>query len=54
MGPINSPKDLHVIFSTNFDALEHVLVVEILIMHIKCLETQLMHKNAKQTRNNSF
>ena len=40
-------------FSTNFGALEHVLVVQILIMHIKCLETQLMHKNAKRTRNNS-
>ena len=25
-------------FSTNFSALEHVLVVQILIMHIKCLE----------------
>ena len=40
-------------FSTNFGALEHVLVVQIWIMHIKCLETQLMHKNAKWTRNNS-
>ena len=40
-------------FSTNLSALEHVLVVQIWIMHIKCLETQLMHKNAKRTRNNS-
>ena len=40
-------------FSTNFGALEHVLVVQIWIMHIKCPETQLMHKNAKRTRNNS-
>ena len=29
-------------FSTNFGALEHVLVVQIWIMHIKCAETQLM------------
>ena len=34
-------------FSANFGALEHVLVVQIWIMHIKCLKTQLMHKNAK-------
>ena len=27
-------------FSANFGALEHVLVVQILIMHIKCPETQ--------------
>ena len=40
-------------FSTNFGALEHVLVVQIWIMHIKCPETQLMHKNAKRTWNNS-
>ena len=40
-------------FSTNFGAPEHVLVVQIWIMHIKFLETQLMHKNAKRTRNNS-
>ena len=52
MGPRNSPKDTSY-FSTNFGALEHVLVVQIWIMHIKCPETQLMHKNAKRTRNNS-
>ena len=40
-------------FSANFGALEHVLVGEIWIMHIKCPETQLMHKNAKRTPNNS-
>ena len=40
-------------FSTNFGALEHVLVVQIWIMHIKCPKTQLMHKIAKRTRNNS-
>ena len=40
-------------FSANFGALEHVLVVQIWIMHIKCPETQLMHKNAKRTRYNS-
>ena len=37
-------------FSTNFGALEHVLVVQIWIMHIKCLETQLMYKKAKRAR----
>ena len=40
-------------FSANFGALEHVLVVQIWIMHIKCPETQLLHKNAKRTRNNT-
>ena len=39
--------------STNFGALEHVLVVQIWIMHIKCAETQFIYKKAKQTRNNS-
>ena len=34
-------------FSTNFGALEHVLVVQIWIMHIKFPETQLMHKNVQ-------
>ena len=34
-------------FSTNFGALEHVLVVQIWIMHIKCPKTQLMHKNVQ-------
>ena len=33
-------------FSRNFGALEHVLVVQIWIVHIKCPVTQLMHKNA--------
>ena len=40
-------------FSTNFGAWEHVLVVQIWIMHIKCPETQLMPKNAERTQNNS-
>ena len=40
-------------FSNNFGALEHVLVVQIWIMHIKCPETQLMYKKAKRARNNS-
>ena len=53
MGPRNSPKGHTCGFSTNFGALEHVLVVQIWIMHIKCRETQLMHKNAKRTWNNS-
>ena len=34
-------------FSTNFGALEHVLVVQIWIMHIKFLETQLMYKKGQ-------
>ena len=37
-------------FSTNFGALEHVLVVQIWIMHIKCPETQLMHKMPNEPR----
>ena len=41
-------------FSTNFGALEHVLVVQIWIIHIKCVETQLMYKKAKRTPKNSF
>ena len=40
-------------FSANFGTLEHVLVVQISIMHIKRQETQLMHKNARRTQNNS-
>ena len=34
-------------FSTNFGALEHLLVVKIWIMHIKCPEIQLMYKNGQ-------
>ena len=34
-------------FSNNFGALEHVLVVQIWIMHIKCPETQLMYKKGE-------
>ena len=34
-------------FSTNLYALEHVHVVQILIMHINALKTQLMHKNVQ-------
>ena len=37
-------------FSTNFGALEHVLVVQIWIMHIKCPETQLMHKKGQMNQ----
>ena len=40
-------------FSTNFGAPEHVLAVQIWIVHIKSPETQLMYKKAKRTRNNS-
>ena len=45
--------ETHMWFSNNFGALEHVLVGQILIMHIKCPETQLMYKKAKRARNNS-
>ena len=38
---------IHMWFLTNLGALEHVLVVQILIMHIKCPETQLMHKKGQ-------
>ena len=34
-------------FSTNLYALEHVHVVQIWIMHINALKTQLMHKNVQ-------
>ena len=34
-------------FSNNFGALEPVLVVQIWIMHINPLKTQLMHKNVQ-------
>ena len=34
-------------FSTSLYALEHVHVVQILIMHINALKTQLMHKNVQ-------
>ena len=46
MGPGKSPKDTHV-FLDNFDALEPVLVVQILIMHVKCTENQLMYKKGQ-------
>ena len=36
-------------FSTNFVALEHVLVVQFCIIHIKCPETQLMYKKGQTT-----
>ena len=47
MGPRNSSNDTHVIFQTNFGALEHVLVVQIWIMHIKWPEIQLMYKKVQ-------
>ena len=40
-------------FLNNFSALEPVLALQIWIMHIKCLETQLMYKKAKRAQNNS-
>ena len=40
-------------FSTNLYALEHVHVVQIWIMHINALKTQLMHKNVQTNPKNS-
>jgi hypothetical protein len=37
----------HMWFLTNFGALEHVLAVQIWIMHIKWPETQLMYKKGQ-------
>ena len=34
-------------FSTNLYVLDHVHVVQILIMHINALKNQLMHKNVQ-------
>ena len=42
MGPKHAPKDTDLI-STNLYALEHVHVVQILIMHINALKTQLLN-----------
>ena len=47
MGPKHAPKDTDLIFSTSFYALEHVHVVQIWIMHINALKTQLMHKTVQ-------
>ena len=46
MGPKHAPKDTY-FFSTNLYAPEHVHVVQIWIMHINALKTQLMHKNVQ-------
>ena len=46
MGSKHAPKDTNFI-STNLYALEHVHVVQIGIMHINALKTQLMHKNVQ-------
>ena len=48
MGPKHAPKDTDLYawcFSTNLYAVEHVHIVQIWIMHINALKTQLMHKN---------
>ena len=47
MGPKHAPQGHRFVFSTNLYALEHVHVVQILIMHINALKTQLMHKNVQ-------
>ena len=39
----------HIWFFNQFIALEHVHVVQIWIMHINALKTQLMHKNVQTT-----
>ena len=46
MGPKHATKDTFN-FSTNLYALEHVHVVQIWIMHINALITQIMHKNVQ-------
>ena len=43
----------HMWFWTNFCALEHVFLVQIWIMHIKCPEIQLMYKKGQTNPNNS-
>ena len=48
MGPKHAPKDIFD-FSTNLYALENVHVVQIWIVHINALKTQLMHKMSKRT-----
>ena len=40
-------------FSTNLYAMEHVHVVQIWIMHINAMKTQLMHKNVQTNPKNS-
>ena len=47
MGPKHAPRDTDLIISSNLYALEHVHVVQILIMHINVSKTQLMHKNVQ-------
>ena len=47
MGPKLAPQGHIYAFSTHFGALEHVHVVQICIMHIKFLETQLMYKKGQ-------
>ena len=47
MGPLACNQGHGFDFSTNLYALEHVHVVQILIMHINALKTQLMHKNVQ-------
>ena len=47
MGPKHGTNDTYLIFLTNLYALEHVRVVQIWIMHINALKTQLMHKNVQ-------
>ena len=41
MGPKHAPKDTYIDFSTSLYALENVHVVQIWIMHIKCIENQV-------------
>ena len=47
MEPRNLPEDTHVILSTNFGEVEHVLVVQIWIVHIKWPEIQLLYKKGQ-------
>ena len=47
MRPKHTTKDTYLNFQLNLYALEHVHVVQIRIMHINALKTQLMHKNVQ-------
>ena len=48
MGPRNSPKDTHVICQPTLVHWSMCFVVQIWIMHIKCLEIQLMYKRPNE------
>ena len=47
MGPKHAPKDTDLIFQPIYMHWRKVHVVQIRIMHINALKTQLMHKNVQ-------